>query len=112
MIFGAVHHSIKQITLFEEHKDKWAIVAGMNLPMLIEAYGARLSMQSAQEIAAYILKLAKEGVKVKPEKLEPADTGKTFETSAQQSNVGAPGSFKYVLARIDSRLLHGQVATA
>ena len=23
--------------LFEEHKDKWAIVAGMNLPMVIEA---------------------------------------------------------------------------
>jgi PTS system mannose-specific IIB component len=80
--------------------------------MLIEAYGARLSMEYAQEIAAYILKLAKEGVKVKPEKLEPADTGKSHEASAQQSNAGAPGSFEYVLARIDSRLLHGQVATA
>lgn len=99
-------------TLFEEHKDKWAIVAGMNLPMLIEAYGARLSMESAQEIAAYILKSGKEGVKVKPEELEPADTGITSEASAGQSNAGAPGSFEYVLARIDSRLLHGQVATA
>ena len=28
-----------------------------------------------------------------------------------QSNAGAPGKFEYVLARIDSRLLHGQVAT-
>ena len=45
--------------LFEEHKDKWAIVSGLNLPMLIEAYGARLSMQSAHEIAAYILKKKK-----------------------------------------------------
>lgn len=98
--------------LFEEHKDKWAIVAGLNLPMLIEAYGARLSMESAQEIAASILKSAKEGVKVKPEGLEPADTGKNSGTSAEQSNVGRPGSFEYVLARIDSRLLHGQVATA
>lgn len=98
--------------LFEEHKDKWAIVAGLNLPMLIEAYGARLSMESAQEIAASILKSAKEGVKVKPEELEPADTGKNPGTSAEQSNAGAPGSFEYVLARIDSRLLHGQVATA
>lgn len=44
--------------------------------------------------------------------MEPADTGKTSETSAEQSNAGAPGSFEYVLARIDSRLLHGQVATA
>jgi PTS system mannose-specific IIB component len=99
-------------SLFEEHKDKWAIVAGMNLPMVIEAYGSRFSMESAQEIAANILKTAKEGVKVKPEELEPADTGKTSEASAKQSNAGSPGSFEYVLARIDSRLLHGQVATA
>ncbi|WP_026889481.1 mannose/fructose/sorbose PTS transporter subunit IIA [Clostridium beijerinckii] len=98
--------------LFEEHKDKWAIVAGLNLPMLIEAYGARLSMESAHEIATYILNAGKEGVKVKPEELEPADTGKTSGAGAGQSNAGTPGSFEYVLARIDSRLLHGQVATA
>ncbi|GKU25176.1 mannose/fructose/sorbose PTS transporter subunit IIA [Clostridium folliculivorans] len=96
--------------LFEEHKDKWAIVAGLNLPMLIEAYGARLSMETAHEIATFILTSAKEGIKVKPEALEPVDTAKT--ASAQQSNAGAPGKFEYVLARIDSRLLHGQVATA
>lgn len=99
-------------SLFEEHKDKWAIVAGMNLPMVIEAYGSRLSMESAQEIAANILKTAREGVKVKPEELEPADTGKASVASAGQSNAGTPGLMKYVLARIDSRLLHGQVATA
>lgn len=99
-------------SLFEEHKDKWAIVAGMNLPMVVEAFGSRLSMGSAQEIASHILKAAKEGVKVKPEELEPADTGRSSVTSARQSNAGAPGSFEYVLARIDSRLLHGQVATA
>ncbi|PJI09067.1 MULTISPECIES: mannose/fructose/sorbose PTS transporter subunit IIA [Clostridium] len=96
-------------SLFEEHKDKWAIVAGMNLPMVIEAYASRLSMESAQKIAASILKTAKEGVKVRPEELEPEDTGKT---STQQYSMGKPGSFEYVLARIDSRLLHGQVATA
>ena len=99
-------------SLFEEHKDKWAIVAGMNLPMVIEAYASRSSMESAQEIAAYILKPAKEGVKVKPEELEPADNGKSSVTSGKQSKVGVPGSFEYVLARIDSRLLHGQIATA
>lgn len=97
--------------LLEEHKDKWAIVSGMNLPMLIEAYGARLSMESAHEIAAYILNAGRDGVKVKPEELEPEDN-KTSESSAKESNAGRPGSFEYVLARIDSRLLHGQVATA
>lgn len=98
-------------TLFEEHKDKWAIVAGLNLPMLIEAYGARFSMESAHEIAAYVVQPGREGVKVKPEELEPKEESKAPEATASQSNAGAPGKFEYVLARIDSRLLHGQVAT-
>ena len=99
-------------SLFEEHKDKWAIVAGMNLPMVIEAYSSRSSMESAHEIAAFILKSAKEGIKVKPEELEPKDNGKSSEATTGVSSAGAPGSFEYVLARIDSRLLHGQIATA
>ncbi|TGA98691.1 PTS mannose transporter subunit IIAB [Sporolactobacillus shoreae] len=97
-------------SLFEEHKDKWAIVAGMNLPMLIEAYASRSSVKTAHEIAAHIQEAAKEGVKVKPEELAPAEA--THVTHAQQSKKGTPGKFKYVLARVDSRLLHGQVATA
>lgn len=100
-------------SLLEDHKDKWAIVSGLNLPMLIEAYGARFSMESAHEIATYILNSAKDGVKVKPEELEPEDVDNNSVVSEEQSdNAGKPGSFEYVLARIDSRLLHGQVATA
>lgn len=97
-------------SLFEEHNDKWAIVAGLNLPMLIEAYASRFSMNTAHEIAAHILDTAKEGVKVRPEELEPAVS--VTSAAAQPLNAGAPGKFEYVLARIDSRLLHGQVATA
>ena len=96
-------------SLFEEHTDKWAIVAGMNLPMLIEAFASRFSMNTAHEIAAQILGTAKEGVKVRPEELEPVE--ETAKTANQPSTAGAPGKFEYVLARIDSRLLHGQVAT-
>ena len=99
-------------SLLEEYKDKWAIVTGMNLPMVIEAYASRFSMESAQEIATNIIKTAREGIKVKPESLEPVVSNKSSVNSTQQSNVGTPGSFEYVLARIDSRLLHGQVATA
>lgn len=97
--------------LFEEHKDKWAIVAGLNLPMLIEAYASRLSMESAQEIAAHIIDTAKEGVKVRPEELQPKEAPKAVEAAAPV-NTGKPGHFDYVLARIDTRLLHGQVATS
>ncbi|MFD1449709.1 MULTISPECIES: mannose/fructose/sorbose PTS transporter subunit IIA [Oceanobacillus] len=96
--------------LMEGHEDKWAIVAGLNLAMVIESYASRMSMNTAHEIAAHIIDTAKEAVKVKPEELDPADAD-TAEVSSGAS-AGAPGSFEYVLARIDSRLLHGQVATS
>ncbi|MDT1997435.1 mannose/fructose/sorbose PTS transporter subunit IIA [Carnobacterium divergens] len=106
-------------SLFEAHKDKWAIVAGMNLPMVIEAYASRFSMTSAQEIATHILGTAKEGVRIQPEELEPKEkTAAVVTEDAQPKGSLAPGTvvgdgkIKFVLARVDSRLLHGQVATA
>ena len=39
-------------------------------------------MQSAHEIAAYILKPAKDGVKVRPEELEPKEANVNSEASA------------------------------
>lgn len=105
--------------LYEKHKENWAIVAGLNLPMVIEAYASRLSITSAQEIAAHIIKTAKEGVRIKPEELEPkentdiavAKDGKANGRLAPGTVVG-DGKIKFVLVRVDSRLLHGQVATA
>lgn len=104
--------------LFEAHKETWAIVAGMNLPMLIEAYAARLSMNTAHEVAAAIIGTAKEGVKVKPEELEPVDAApivaapSPVQSAIPEGTVLGDGKIKFVLARVDSRLLHGQVATA
>ncbi|MGL4656817.1 MAG: PTS sugar transporter subunit IIB [Sarcina sp.] len=97
--------------LFEGHEDKWAILTGLNLPMVIEAFGARFSMESSHEIAASILGTAKEGIKAKPESLDKTEEKPQINLESA-SNAGSPGSFEYVLARIDSRLLHGQVATA
>ena len=104
-------------TLFEEHKEKWAIVAGLNLPMVIEAYASRLSMNSAQEIAAHIIETAKEGVRIRPEELEPVSTTAVATAGPVQGSmppgtVVGDGKIKLVLTRVDSRLLHGQVATA
>lgn len=105
-------------SLFEDHKDKWAIVAGMNLPMVIEAYASRFSMNTAHEIAAHIIETAKEGVKVKPEELEPAEAAAPVVADDQPKGSLPPGTvlgdgkIKIVLARVDSRLLHGQIATA
>ena len=104
--------------LIDGHEDKWAIVTGLNLPMLIEAYGARFTMETAHEIAAYVLGPGREGVKVKPESLEPEEEKTQAAAPVQEVRGAIPegtvigdGKIKYVLARIDTRLLHGQVAT-
>lgn len=103
--------------LVEQHKDKWAIVAGMNLPMVIEAYASRFSMNTAHEIAAHVIETAKEGVKVMPESLQPKEAPKQAAAGNQptgaipEGTVIGDGKIKYVFARIDTRLLHGQVAT-
>ncbi|WP_339181040.1 mannose/fructose/sorbose PTS transporter subunit IIA [Oceanobacillus sp. FSL W7-1293] len=98
-------------SLMEGHEDTWAIVAGLNLAMVIESYASRFSMNTAHEIAAHIIDTAKDAVKVKPEELEPEEAAESA-SAASGASAGAPGSFDYVLARIDSRLLHGQVATS
>lgn len=101
--------------LLNGHEDNWAIVTGLNLPMLIEAYASRLSMNTAHEIATHITEVAREGIKIRPEALEPKETVVT-DTVAKQGSIPegtvlGDGHMKYVLARIDTRLLHGQVAT-
>ncbi|MEE1313047.1 MAG: PTS sugar transporter subunit IIB [Lachnospiraceae bacterium] len=104
--------------LIAGHEDKWAIVAGLNLPMLIDAYASRMSMETAHEIATQIVGSAKDGAKVYPESLEPktetaaaAPAAAVPQGAIPEGTVLGDGHIKYVLARIDSRLLHGQVAT-
>ncbi|WP_152658439.1 mannose/fructose/sorbose PTS transporter subunit IIA [Oceanobacillus sp. CFH 90083] len=98
-------------SLMEGHNN-WAIVAGLNLAMVIESYASRMSMNTAHEIAAHIIDTAKDAVKVKPEELEPEAPADEPAAAPSGASAGAPGTFEYVLARIDSRLLHGQVATS
>lgn len=104
--------------LINGHEDKWAIVTGLNLPMLVEAFASRFSMETAHEIATHISGSAKEGVRIKPESLEPVEEKTPVVTKSQsqgaipEGTVIGDGKIKYVLARIDTRLLHGQVATA
>ncbi len=104
--------------LLDGHEDKWAMVCGMNLGMLVEAYGMRLDpSNTAHDIATHIIETGRDGVKGKPESLEPAKEEKV--AAAPQAQAAIPegtvlgdGHIKFVLARVDTRLLHGQVATA
>lgn len=102
--------------LFEEAPEHRAIVAGLNLPMLIEAYASRFSMNTAHEIAQAIAPTAIEGVKVRPEELQKKEEVAEAQTVAPkgaipEGTVLGDGKIKFVLARVDTRLLHGQVAT-
>lgn len=90
----------------------WAIVAGLNLPMLIEAYSSRLSMESAKEIAGEILASAKEGIKATVETTSSNQATNRAANTIPEGTVLGDGKMKIVLARVDSRLLHGQVATS
>ena len=103
--------------LLEGKEDKWAIITGLNLPMLIEAFGLRLSEDKAHDIARNLLEVSREEIKVKPTNLEAVKKEKTAEKNKIMGGIPAGtvignGQLQYVLARIDTRLLHGQVATA
>lgn len=104
--------------LIAGHEDKWAIVAGMNLPMLIDACFSRMTMDTAHEIAAQLCTSGRDGVKVYPETLEPKKEEKAAPAAANVPQGAIPegtvlgnGKIDLGLVRIDTRLLHGQVAT-
>lgn len=106
--------------LGENPERKMAIITGLNLPMLIQAYTERMMDAEAgvEKVAANIIKEAKDGIKVLPEALQPAETvaaapTETVSASAiPEGTVIGDGKIKINLARVDTRLLHGQVATA
>ncbi|PEF14830.1 PTS mannose transporter subunit EIIAB, partial [Bacillus cereus] len=57
----------------ENPERKIAIITGLNLPMLIQAYTERMMDASAgvDKVVANIMKEAKGGIKVLPEELQP-----------------------------------------
>ena len=103
--------------LLEESPENRAIVAGLNLPMLLEAYGEREETDKAHNVAKALINSAKDQIKVKPENLEPAKKEEKVEAKVvpqaaiPEGTVIGDGKLKIVLARVDTRLLHGQVAT-
>lgn len=114
---GTPFNQVSRI-LEEQNKEDWVAVTGLNLPMLVAAYGSRLGATTAQEVAKEIFPEARSGVKIKPEDLEPKDAMASAQAPAAVSHGAIPegtvigdGKLKIVLARIDTRLLHGQVAT-
>lgn len=105
----------------ENPERKFAIITGLNLPMLIQAYTERLPYGrecSVEKVAANIIKEAKDGIKALPEELNPVEEVATAaaapaaQAAIPEGTVIGDGKLKINLARLDTRLLHGQVATA
>lgn len=96
----------------------WVAVTGMNLPMVITAYTLRMNPEAtAQDVAAGVLQESRDGVRIKPESLEPApakaaEAAPTHPTGTiPEGTVLGDGHIKIAHCRVDTRLLHGQVAT-
>ncbi|WP_099143184.1 PTS mannose transporter subunit IIAB [Xenorhabdus kozodoii] len=98
-------------------KDNYEIVTGVNVPMLVEAFMCRDDDPTMEELVAVALETGKEGIRAlkakqdeepaKPEPVKPAAPVSAISASATP----AGGHMKIALARIDDRLIHGQVAT-
>ena len=102
----------------ERGGEDWVCVTGMNLPMVIEAYGDRMGMDTAKEIAQAIKPESKSGIRIKPESCDVADAAAVAEAPVKapvgaipEGTVLGDGKIDIAFARIDTRLLHGQVAT-
>ena len=105
------------LLLDEPGHENWVAVGGMNLPMVVSAYGERMGASTAAEVARAIYPEAKAGVCIKPESLVPAEAAPAAAAPAKQGaipegTVLGDGHIKIAAVRVDTRLLHGQVATA
>ncbi|BFQ92294.1 PTS mannose transporter subunit IIAB [Gallibacterium anatis] len=106
-------------------KDNMEVVTGVNVPMLVETFMARDDDPSLEELAEIALETGRGGVRAlkleqKPQqesKPEPAPAAAPAQpqpqpVAAPQPQVATAGKHMAIgLARIDDRLIHGQVAT-
>jgi len=94
-------------------KPQYEVIAGVNIPMLVETLMARDDDPGFDELVAVAVETGREGVKaLKAKEAEPAPAAVKPAAAAQLAKPMAPGDhMKIGLTRIDDRLIHGQVAT-
>ena len=96
-------------------KEQHEVIAGVNIPMLVETLMARDDNPSFDELVALAVETGREGVKAlkaKPvEKAAPAPVATAPKAAAPAKPMGPNDYMQIGLARIDDRLIHGQVAT-
>ena len=95
-------------------KENYDVIAGVNIPMLVETLMARDDNPTLAELVALAVETGREGVKALKTEPPPSAAAPVAKPahSARPSQPLAPGDhMKIGLARIDDRLIHGQVAT-
>ena len=96
-------------------KENYEVIAGVNVPMLVETFMARDDNPSFDELVALAVETGSEGVKAlkaKPvEKAAPVAAPAAPKAAAPAKPMGPNDYMTIGLARIDDRLIHGQVAT-
>ncbi|CAM7653561.1 MULTISPECIES: PTS mannose transporter subunit IIAB [Leclercia] len=98
-------------------KEQYEVVAGVNIPMLVETLMARDDNPTFDELVALAVETGREGVKalkakpVEVAKAAPVAAAAAAKPAAQQKPMGPNDYMQIGLARIDDRLIHGQVAT-
>ena len=104
-----------QVSALLDQHEGWALLTGLNLPMAIEACASRMAGSSAHELAGQLLVEGRRGVRVLPEGLAPK-ASRSAAAAPGAAGTAAPaageGGLRIKWVRIDSRLLHGQVAMA
>lgn len=98
-------------------KENYEVVAGVNIPMLVETFMARDDNPSFAELVNIAVQTGREGVKalktVEPDvaTTHPQSPAAARKVAAPAVALGPNDHMKIGLARIDDRLIHGQVAT-
>ena len=108
---GSPFNAASRIVVDKEH---YEVVAGVNIPMLVETFMARDDNPSFDELVALAVETGSEGVKaLKAKSVEKAASAPVAapKTAAPAKPMGPNDYMQIGLARIDDRLIHGQVAT-
>ncbi|MGV7093009.1 PTS mannose transporter subunit IIAB [Siccibacter turicensis] len=112
---GSPFNAASRIVVDKEH---YEVIAGVNIPMLVETLMARDDNPQFDELVALAVETGREGVKAlkakpaeKATAAAPAPTAAAPKAAAPAKPMGPDDYMVIGLARIDDRLIHGQVAT-
>ncbi len=106
---GSPFNAASRIVVDKEH---YEVIAGVNIPMLVETLMARDDNPSFDELVSLAVETGSAGVKaLKAKPVEKADPVAAPKAAAPVKPMGAGDYMNIGLARIDDRLIHGQVAT-